>query len=144
MKSTMAAAVKRVTAPRHRRAEEAVRAFEPFASRARYAAYLARLHGFYAALEPQLAWPERSKLPALDADLEALGATGLVSSARARASGSHPDASGSLRNAGLSASTRSAASTGRAICRSAASMSSRTSGVSTKKPNSTGAPCECP
>ncbi len=77
MKSPMASAVKQLTSDAHRRAEEAVRAFDPFASRAQYARYLARLHPFYAALEPQVQrWlpePARVKLPLLERDLTALG-----------------------------------------------------------------------
>lgn len=70
--------LKRRTAARHREAEAVVLATGLFTSREAYVRYLARLYGFYAALEPALArvLPEmdvRRKLPALEADLSGLG-----------------------------------------------------------------------
>lgn len=51
---SVAAAIKRITAPAHQRAEEAVDAVDPFGSIASYGRYLTKLHAFYAALEPPL------------------------------------------------------------------------------------------
>ena len=82
-RGTMALAIKRRTAPAHRVAEATVARARPFASRGSYAAYLSRLYGFYAALEPQLHGRlgeilpdagDRRKLPALEADLRVLDA----------------------------------------------------------------------
>ncbi len=53
-RGSMALAIKRLTAPAHRTAEATVARRAPFASHASYAAYLHRLHGFYAAVEPVL------------------------------------------------------------------------------------------
>lgn len=77
-RGSIALTLKRRTAARHREAEAIVLATGLFTSRAAYVRYLARLHGFYAALEPALArfLPEldaRRKQPALEADLACLG-----------------------------------------------------------------------
>ena len=78
MKSGIAASIKRITAPEHRLAERTVEAFGPFASVERYAAYMCKLHAFYAAVEPRLfAWlgdDTRRKLGLIAADLARLGA----------------------------------------------------------------------
>lgn len=78
MKSGIAASIKRITAPEHRIAETTVAAFAPFASVNRYAAYLCKLHAFYAAVEPRLfTWlgdDARRKLDLLATDLAHLGA----------------------------------------------------------------------
>jgi len=52
--SSVAATIKRITAPAHRRAEAVVDAVDPFGSIASYGRYLTKLHAFYAALEPPL------------------------------------------------------------------------------------------
>lgn len=76
--SVMALSIKQRTREAHVRAEEAVRAFDPFATRERYAAYMGLLHSFYAEIEPRIdAWwtlGERRKLPRIARDLETLGA----------------------------------------------------------------------
>jgi heme oxygenase len=78
VKSGIAASIKRITAPEHVRAEETVTRFAPFESRARYAAYMCKLHAFYANVEPPLfRWleqPTRRKLALIERDLGALGA----------------------------------------------------------------------
>lgn len=77
MKSGIADAVKRITAPEHRIAEAAVNALQPFASRERYVAYLCKLHAFYAAIEPPLfRWlgdDARRKLRRIEDDLQWCG-----------------------------------------------------------------------
>ncbi|HVH43321.1 MAG TPA: biliverdin-producing heme oxygenase [Labilithrix sp.] len=86
----MALAIKRLTAPAHRLAEAAVAAAAPMSSRHAYAAYLAQLHGFYAAIEPPLhsrltgVLPDidaRMKLHRIEADLRFLGAEHLLAHA---------------------------------------------------------------
>jgi heme oxygenase len=81
-RGAMALSIKRITAPVHRRAEAAVDAAKPMESREAYARYLARLSGFYAAIEPELAErlagvvpdiDRRTKRAAIEADLSFLG-----------------------------------------------------------------------
>lgn len=77
---TIAGRLKTETAAAHDRLDAGLDLFE---GRERYAAALARFWGFYAGAEPQLDrcgattaladWPQRRKLPALRADLLALG-----------------------------------------------------------------------
>jgi heme oxygenase len=78
VKSGIAIAIKRITAPQHRVAEQTVERFGPFASRERYVAYLCKLHAFYASVEPRLfAWlrdDARRKLGLIRGDLALLGA----------------------------------------------------------------------
>lgn len=78
MNRGIAAAIKRLTAPEHRVAEQTVSSFGPFASRERYVAYLCKLHAFYDANEAPLFArmgldDERRKLPLITRDLHALG-----------------------------------------------------------------------
>ena len=82
-RGSMALSIKRLTATAHREAEAAVERAAPLSSRAAYAEYLARLHGFYAAVEPRLfellsdvlpEASERRKLHLIEHDLAAVGA----------------------------------------------------------------------
>ncbi|MNS34629.1 Heme oxygenase [compost metagenome] len=82
---TLRGALKAHTGALHERLEAGLDLTGPHLDRERYAAMMARFHGFYAALEPALleaAWPdhgvvyaERLKTPALRRDLAAFGTT---------------------------------------------------------------------
>lgn len=87
-RGSIALSIKRLTAPDHVQAEQAVERAAPFASRASYIAYLAKLHAFYAAIEPVLFATanlpaERRKLPRIERDLAVLGGTSTPADVRA-------------------------------------------------------------
>lgn len=83
MTERIAARLRTETRAEHQRLESELGLVAGAVSAARYRDVLARFHGFYAVLEPRLDrwhrarpvidWPERRKLPALVADLHALG-----------------------------------------------------------------------